>query len=81
MGQYSPEHSGETVKVELDLSNYATKTDLKGATGINIWKADVAILKTKVDNLDADKIKAVPADVNRLSNIVDHNIAKKACVW
>ena len=28
----------ESVKVELDWSNYATKADLKNATGAGIWK-------------------------------------------
>ena len=59
-------HYGETVKVELDLSNCATKVDLKGATGIDTStltsKGDLAILKTKVDNLNGDKLKAVPID-------------------
>ena len=37
MSEYFPESksSGERVKVELDLSNYATKTDLKNATGVD----------------------------------------------
>ena len=30
--------SGRTVEIELDLSNYATKADLKNATGIDISK-------------------------------------------
>ena len=30
------EHFGRNIKVELDLSNYATKVVLKGATGVNI---------------------------------------------
>ena len=37
MSQYFPqphECSGQNVKVELDLSSYANKADLKGATGI-----------------------------------------------
>lgn len=29
------ERSGGNVKVELDLTNYATKADLKGATSID----------------------------------------------
>ena len=29
------ECSGGNIKIELDLSNYATKADLKGATGVN----------------------------------------------
>ena len=47
------------VKVELDLFNYATKTDLKNATGIDTlsftWKVDVARLKSNVDKLDINK--------------------------
>ena len=42
------------VKVELDLSNYATKIDLKNATGIDASrfakKVDLAGLKSNVDN-------------------------------
>ena len=36
MSQYFPEPTFlEKVKVKLDLSNYATKTDLKNASGID----------------------------------------------
>ena len=37
MSQYFPEpkYSGGRVKVELDLSNYPTKTDLLNATGVS----------------------------------------------
>ena len=36
MSKYFPQpKSLGKVKLELDLSNYATKTDLKSATGIN----------------------------------------------
>ena len=28
---------GANVKVELDLPNYATKADLKNATGVDTW--------------------------------------------
>ena len=76
MNQYVPEtfdRSGENVKVELDLSNYATKPDLKGATCIDTStlasKTDLVSLKTKLHNLDVDKLKAFPADLIRLSNI------------
>ena len=41
------------VKAELDLSNYATKADLKNATGVDTLdfaeKADLASLKSDVD--------------------------------
>ena len=58
------------------------EVDLKGATGINksalVSKTDLASLKTKVDNLDVDKLKTVPAsDFIKLSNVVDNNVVKK----
>ena len=52
------------VKIELYLSNYATKTDLKNPTGIDTSsfakKADLASLKSNVDKLGIDKLKNVP---------------------
>ena len=49
------------MKGELDLSNYATKSDLKNATGVDTWKyakkIDLASLKSNVDKLDNDKLK------------------------
>ena len=59
MSQYFPGPypcSGGNVKMQIDLSNYARKAELKGATGINTStlasKTDSAILRTRVDNLD-----------------------------
>ena len=47
------------MKVELDLSNYATKSDFKNATGIDTSKfakkVDLARLKSTVEKLDVDK--------------------------
>ena len=63
MSEYFPEPKslGRKVKVELDLSNFATKTDLKNVTGIDTSsfakKADLANLKSDVDKLDVDKLK------------------------
>ena len=51
------------MKVELDLSNYSTKADLKNATGVNTShfdkKIDLANLKSDnyLDKLDIDKLK------------------------
>ena len=43
---------GPNVKVEVDFSNYATKTDLKNATGVDtldfVKKADLASAKSDV---------------------------------
>ena len=69
MSEYFPElnTSGGRVKVELDLSNYATKSDLKNATGIDTSKfakkVDLASLKFNVDKLDIDRLKNVPTSL------------------
>ena len=69
MSEYFPElnTSGGRVKVELDLSNYATKSDLKNATGIDTSKfakkVDLASLKFNVDKLDIDRLKNVPTNL------------------
>ena len=62
-------YSQTYVNIELDLSNYATKADLKIATGVNssdfAKKTNLADLKSDVDKLDIDKLKDLP---NNLSN-------------
>ena len=54
------------VKVELDFSTYATRADLKNATGVNTSdfakKTDLANLKSDVDELDIDKLKNAPSN-------------------
>ena len=53
--------SKKELRVELDLSHYATKFGLKTATGVDISefvkKIDLADLKSDVDKLDIDKLK------------------------
>ena len=55
------EGSGGDIKVELDLSNFATKTDLKNVTHVDVSsfasKTNLASLKTEVDKVDTDKLK------------------------
>ena len=62
------------MKVELDLSNYATKADLKNAAGVDTSKFtkkfDLASLKSNVDQLDIDKLKNVPTNFNNLKSKV-----------
>ena len=63
------------MKVELDLSNYATKTDLKNATGGDTSdftkKTDLANLKSDVDKFDINKLKNVPSNLRNLKSKVD----------
>ena len=69
------------VKVELDLSNYITKTDLKGITETDTsnlaLKSNLAKLKAEVDKIDVDKLKTVPVDLSKLSNVVNNEVVKK----
>ena len=66
---------------EVDLSNYATKTDLKDISHIdvssNALKSYLASLKTEVDKLDIDKLTPVPIDLPKLSNVVKSDVVKK----
>ena len=77
MSEYFPEPKslGGKVKVELDLSNYATKADLKNATGVDTLdsakETDLANLKSDVDKLDIDKLKNLPTNLISLKSKVD----------
>ena len=68
------------IKVELDLSNYVAKSDLKGLTGIDTLKfaekADLATLKSKVDKIDVDKPETVPTYLSKLNNVVKNDIVE-----
>ena len=63
MTQYYPPYrsSSNNIKVKLDLVNYATKTDLKNITHVDVSsfasQTNLAALKTEVDKTDADKLK------------------------
>ena len=83
MSNYFPPYNNfsENIKVELDLSNYATKKDIKGITHIDasgfVSKTNLAALKTEVDKIDTDKLKTVPGDLAKLSNVVKNDVVKK----
>ena len=83
MSQYFPPYSssGINIKVELDLRNYATKTDLKNVTHVDFssyaLKTNLASLKTEVDKIDVDKLKTVPVDLVKLCDIVKNDVVKK----
>ena len=70
---------GEII-VKVDLSNYATKTDLKNVSHVDVssfpLKLNLASLKSEIDKIDADKLKTVPVDLAKLSNVVK-NVIKK----
>ena len=83
MATYYPPYksSSNNVKVELDLTNYVTKTDLKNMTHVDVSsyasKTNLVALKTEVDKIDVDKLKTTPTDVAKLSNVVKNDVVKK----
>ena len=84
MSQYFPkpyEPFGRDINGEVDLSNYATKTDLKNVTHVDTssfaLKTNLANLKTEVDKLDIDKLVPVPVDLSKLSDVVKNDVVTK----
>ena len=83
MSQYYPpcRSSSYNIKVELDLDNYVTKTDLKNITHVDVSsfasETNLAALKTEVDKIDADKLKTTPTDLAKLTNAIEHDVVKK----
>ena len=81
--QYYPQYKScsNNIKVELDLSNYATKKDINDTTHVDVSgfasKTNLAALKTEVDKIDADKLKTVAVDLAKLSNVVNNDVVKK----
>ena len=69
------------INVKLDLSNYATKGDIKNVSHVDTssfaLKANLASLKTEVDKLDIDKLVPVPVDLSKLSDVIKNDVVKK----
>ena len=71
-------------EVELvisNLSNYATKEDIKNITHVDTlnfaWKTNLSSLKTEVGKLDIDKLVPIPNDLSKLSNVIKNYVVKK----
>ena len=84
MSQYFPKSYkpfGGSINVKVDLSNYATKADIKNISHVDTssfaLKTNLANLKTDVDKLDIDKLVPVPTDLSKLSNAVKNDVVKK----
>ena len=84
MSQYFPkpyEPFGGDINVKVDLSNYATKADIKNISHVDAsgfaLKANLANLKTEADKVDIDKLMPVPVDVSKLSAVVKNDVIKK----
>ena len=84
MSQYFPkpyEKLNGDINVKIDLSNYATKADIRSITHVDTssfaLKTNLANLKTEVDKLDIDKLVPIPTDLSKLSNVVKNDVIKK----
>ena len=82
MSYYPPyKSSSNNAKVELDLTNYAAKNDLKNITHVDVSsfasKSNLAALKTEVDKVDTYKLKTAPTDLAKLTNAIENDVVKK----
>ena len=72
---------GKNINVKVDISNYATKADIKNISHVDTSsfasKTNLANLKTEVDKLDIDKLAPVPVDLSKLSDVVKNDVVKK----
>ena len=63
------------------MSSYATKTDLKNVTHVDVSsfasKTNLTSLKSEVDKLRITELTPVPNDLARLSNVVKNDVVKK----
>ena len=69
------------INAKVNLSNYATKTDFKNVSHVDVssysLKSNLASLKTEVGKLDIDKLVPVPNGLAKLSNVVKNDVVKK----
>ena len=69
------------INVKVDLSNYATKADMKNISHVDTssyaLKTNLASLKTEVDKLDIDKLPPVLVDLSKLSDAGKNDVVKK----
>ena len=84
MSEYFPKpfrSFGRNINVKVDLSNYATKADIKNILHVDTssftLKTSLANLKSEVDKLDIEKLLPVPTDVSKISNVVKNDVVKK----
>ena len=76
------ESFGGDINVKVDLSKYATKADIQNVSHVDTssfaLKTNLPSLKPQVDKLDIDKLVPVPVDLNKLSDVVENDVIKKA---
>ena len=85
--QYFPkpyEPFGGDINVKVDMSNYATKADIKNISHIDTsrfaLKSNLGSLKTEVDKLHIEKLVPVPVYLSKLSDVVKKDVVKSMCM-
>ena len=72
---------GGDINVKVDLSNYATKADIKNISyvdsSISALKSNLVSIKTEVDKSNIDKLVPVPVDLSKISDVVKNDVVKK----
>ena len=72
---------GGDINVKVDLSNYATKADIKNILHVDTpsfaLKTNLANLKGEIDKSDIGKLASVPVDISKLSDVVKNDAVKK----
>ena len=72
---------GRNINVKVDLSNYATKSDLKNVAHVDTssfaLKTNLCNLKTEVHKLDIDRLVPVTVDLSKLSDVVKNDVVRK----
>ena len=85
MSQYFPKpfnsHFGDSIKLKIDLSNHATKADIKNISHVDTssfaLETNLANLKNEVHKLGIDKLVPIPVDLSKLSDVVKDDVVKK----
>ena len=86
MSEYFPKPSSheENIKVKIDLTNYATKEDIKNISHVDTsnfaLKTNLSSLKTEVDKLDIDKLVPIPNDLSKLSYVLKMILLKRLII-
>ena len=69
------------INFKVDLSNYATKADIKNTSHVDTssfaLKSNLVSFKPEVDQLDINKLVPAPVDVRKLSDVVKNDVVKK----
>ena len=87
MSKYFPKpfrSFGRNINIKVDLSNYATKADIKNISHVDTssfaLKTNLTNLKTEVDKFDIDKLVPVPVDLSKPSDVVKMMLLKRLII-